>query len=568
MTPASADTPSSSPPLAWLGPRALLASPWLVVLFCWPATLLAWYYISLMADASMWRDRHLLHYLVVLLGLDSVICVATIARLTRHARAALRTSGQVDPALAHRAWVEALNLPMHTAAMILALIGVTVLPALIVLALRGEWNLLGVGLTGAAMAGACELTVLFPVVQASTVPFLRRLKVSHPELRLSDAGVRAPPLRAYFGFGILTLTAVSVVLVATLIRSHDAALPGAPHVHAAPVLPELAAIALVVACLGCMALGISLQLALSVLGPLRRLAAVMRLFAREGGDVRAGLLQLGEVGALCESFDDMAESLVRSRAVVAEREALLRHTQRFEVMASVTAGFAHEVANPLSCVASNLDVTADELAQAVEAPGVVAESHRNRLASCLEGLADAGRAAEQMTFLLRDMRAFGRRDTGARASCDLAALLDGAVRIASGDIRRRGTLTRDYHPCPTVRGSTHQLSQVLLNLLLNAVKALAVGGSGKVHVEVRPVGGNVVVSVTDNGHGIPAAVQPRIFEALFSAWPSEPGTGLGLHVCREIVAAHGGSISFESSEGVGTTFRVSLPGEKVLPPSP
>lgn len=568
MMQANADPPASSPPpLAWLAPGALLASPWLVVLFCWPATLLAWYYISLVADASMWRDRYLLHYLTVLLGIDSVLCVVAIARLTKHARAVLRSPDGVDVAVARQAWVEALNLPLRTAVLILTLIGITVLPALVILAVRGEWNLLGIGLTGAAMAGACELTVLFPVVQASTVPLLRQLKVAHPELRLTDPGVRAPPLRAYFGFGLLSLTAVSVVLVATLIAGHDGLPAGAPHVHPASAVPGAAGIALVVACLSCMALGMALQLGLSVLGPLRRLAAVMRLFAREGGDVRAGLLQLGEVGALCEGFDDMAESLVRSRSAVAEREALLRHTQRFEVMASVTAGFAHEVANPLSCVASNLDVTADELTQAIDAPGVVAEPHRGRLASCLEGLADAVRAAEQMTYLLRDMRAFGRRDSGAKTSCDLAALLDGAIRIASADIRRRGTITRSYQPCPTVRGSTHQLSQVLLNVLLNATKALPPGGAGKLHVEVRPVGNDVVVSVTDNGHGIAPAHQPRVFEALFSAWPNEPGTGLGLHVSQEIVAAHGGTITFESAEGTGTTFRIALPAEKPAAPS-
>ncbi len=560
MTQAGAAPTPSPPPLAWLGARALLWSPWLVVLFCWPATLLAWYFISLVADASMWRDTYLLRYLVALLGLDSVICIVTITRLTRHARVVLRASSPVELDVARRAWVEALNLPANTAAMIGALIAITVLPGLVLLAVSREWNLIGVGLVGAAMAGACELTVLFPVVQASSVPLLRRLKAAHPTLRLHDAGVRAPPLRAYFVFGLVSLTAVSVALVTTLILTHDHAAVGHVHAHAPAAMPNGVAIALVVACLGCMAAGMGLQLALAVLGPMRSLADVMRRFA-SGGEARAGLLQLGEVGVLGEGFDDMAESLVRSRAAVAEREALLRHTQRFEVMAGVTAGFAHEVANPLSCVASNLDVTADELASAVEAPGVIAEPHRGRLASCLEGLADAARASEQMTFLLRDMRAFGRRDTGAMASCDMAGLLDGALRIASGDIRRRGTVTRDYRPCPTVRGSTHQLSQVLLNLLLNATKALPAGGAGKVHVEVRPVGSDVVVSVSDNGHGIPAGLRPRVFDALFSGWPSEPGTGLGLHVSKEIVTAHGGSITFESAEGTGTTFRVTLPAE-------
>ncbi|MBI1947231.1 MAG: HAMP domain-containing histidine kinase [Deltaproteobacteria bacterium] len=560
---ARAPSSSPSPDLAFgrIGPRALLASPWLVVVFCWPATLLAWYYISLVATASSWRDVFLLRYLIALLALDTTICFITIRRLTRHARAALRGDGAIDLPLARRAWVEALNLPLHTAALIVTLIGITILPAIVFLAARGEWNLIGVGLTGAAMAGACELTVLFPLVQGSTLPLLRRLKAAHPELRLGDAGVRAPPLRAYFAFGLASLTTVSVVLVATLIRRH-ATVGEIAHVHPVPAIPPGVAIALVIACLGCMAAGMGLQLAMSVLGPMRRLAEVMRRFSDQGTSARAGLLQLGEIGVLCEGFDDMATSLERSHGAVEEREALLRHSQRFEVMASVTAGFAHEVANPLSCVSTNLEASAGEVEQLLEMPSVLNPSQRQALKSCSEALADASHAATQMTYLLRDMRSFSRRDPGAWVSCDVAALMDGALRIASGDIRRRGSATRDYQPCPAVRGSTHQLSQVFLNLLLNAAKALPPSGGGKVHVEVRQLGAEVVVSVADTGHGIPAANRPRIFEALFTSWPSEQGTGLGLHVSREIVTAHGGAITFETAEGQGTTFRVTLPAEQ------
>ena len=139
-----------------------------------------------------------------------------------------------------------------------------------------------------------------------------------------------------------------------------------PHLHPPPAVPEAIAITLVVACLGCMAAGMGLQLAMSVLGPMRRLAEVMRRFSDQGTSVRAGLLQLGEIGILCEGFDDMATSLERSHAAVEEREALLRHSQRFEVMASVTAGFAHEVANPLTCVATNIMVSATEVANLLE----------------------------------------------------------------------------------------------------------------------------------------------------------------------------------------------------------
>ena len=396
---------------------------------------------------------------------------------------------------------------------------------------------------------------------------MRRLKAAHPELRLSDPGVKAPPLRAYFAFGLTSLTIVSIVLVATLI--HQATASAAPgwSAHPAPALPELPAIALVVVCLGCMAAGMGLQLAMSVLGPMRRLSETMRRFSDGGNGVRAGLLQLGEVGALCEGFDDMAGSLERTRAAVEEREALLRHSQRFEVMAGVTAGFAHEVANPLSCVTVNLSASTSEVERVLESAGALDAGAKQALKACTEALADATHAAEQMTYLLRDMRAFSRRDAGARTGCDLAALVDGAIRIASGDIRRRGVVTRDYQPCPPVLGSAHQLSQVFLNLLLNAARSLPANGMGVVHVQVRRLDSSVEASVRDNGHGIPEANRARIFEALFSSWPSEQGTGLGLHVSRDIVTAHGGTITFDSKPGEGTVFRVLLPIAPATPAS-
>lgn len=566
MSTLAAPAPSTSPPSSSVSPstsvspwspRWILASPWLVVLFCWPATLLAWYYISLVTDPASWNSEFLLKYLVAMLSVDTALCVWVIRRSTRHARAVLAAEQSLPPELARHAWLEALNLPLRTAQLIVALIGITTLPGVLFFALRGEWAVVAFGLTGAAMAGACELTVLFPLVQGSSLPLVRRLKGEHPELRLRDPGITAPPLRAYFAFGIFSLTAISIVLVTTLIhlRAHPISL-GSPG-----SFPELPASLLVVACLGCMAVGIALQLTLSVLMPLRRLTATLARFSSGERGVRVGLLQLGEVGTLGEGFDDMAGALDHSRATVEAREAMLRHSQRFEVMANVTAGFAHEVANPLSTVAANLDAGAGEVEELLQ-KGTLDAKAAESLKACASALADAAQATEQMTYLLRDMRSFSRRELGDPVSCDVGALVDGAVRIAAGEVRRRGTVTRDYQPVPTVHGSPQRLSQVFLNLLLNAARALPERGGGSVTVAIRPAGTAVEVCVRDNGHGVALEHQARLFEALFTGWPSGEGTGLGLHVSREIVQAHGGSIEYRPAPGGGAEFVVRLPASQ------
>jgi len=103
--------------------------------------------------------------------------------------------------------------------------------------------------------------------------------------------------------------------------------------------------------------------------------------------------------------------------------------------------------------------------------------------------------------------------------------------------------------------------QVVFNLLLNAIDATDKGGS--ISVSASAAGGVLVLTVADDGSGIPAEVLPRLFRPYFTT--KKHGTGLGLFVLRRIVEAHGGSVGVESEVGRGTIFRVELPAEEDLP---
>ncbi len=105
------------------------------------------------------------------------------------------------------------------------------------------------------------------------------------------------------------------------------------------------------------------------------------------------------------------------------------------------------------------------------------------------------------------------------------------------------------------------MNQVFLNLLMNAVQAIASTGreTGVVRVATRAGGGEIVVEVADDGVGIPAAVLPLVFDPFFTTKPIGQGTGLGLSISHGIVAEHGGRIMVESKVGQGSTFRVHLP---------
>jgi signal transduction histidine kinase len=110
---------------------------------------------------------------------------------------------------------------------------------------------------------------------------------------------------------------------------------------------------------------------------------------------------------------------------------------------------------------------------------------------------------------------------------------------------------------PQVVCAPQQLRQVFLNLVVNAAQAVEAGGH--VLVATRPDGDHVIVSVADDGCGIPPELIDRIFDPFFTTKPVGVGTGLGLGIAHQIVSSHGGEIQVESTVGTGTVFRVRLP---------
>jgi signal transduction histidine kinase len=150
-----------------------------------------------------------------------------------------------------------------------------------------------------------------------------------------------------------------------------------------------------------------------------------------------------------------------------------------------------------------------------------------------------------------------------RQPLDLAELVAGVLRFLDRDAeRRRIALELELAPnLPVVYGDKVHLEQVLLNLLLNGMEAMADTPVPRRRLAVRTArrGGAVEVAVMDSGHGIPATTLPRLFEFLYTT--KKDGMGLGLPLARSIVEAHGGRIWAENRPEGGATFRFTLPAE-------
>lgn len=233
----------------------------------------------------------------------------------------------------------------------------------------------------------------------------------------------------------------------------------------------------------------------------------------------------------------------------AEREALIETTQRaLELRDDFLVIVSHELRSPLT----NISLQLHQLARLVDR----ADAGPRAACAARDALAEVTRLSTLITTLLDAQQAAGQIVL-ARGPVDLAELVH---HVAAG-LRRRAeiagsSLTVDI---PAVRGDWDRLrlEQVFTNLLVNAIKY----GRGQ-PIDVTGVEGDasVDIEVRDRGIGIDAADAARIFEKFERAVPAAyGGLGLGLYITRELVEAHGGTISFDSQPGTGTTFRVRLP---------
>jgi PAS domain S-box-containing protein len=242
---------------------------------------------------------------------------------------------------------------------------------------------------------------------------------------------------------------------------------------------------------------------------------------------------------------------------------------RMAAVGTLAAGVAHEINNPLAYIVANIDFTRRELANhsAVRARAggpapPQAATLADNLDEILEALDEAREGAERVRHIVRDLKVFGRGNEDARGPVVLRRVLDSSINIAWSEIRHRARLVKDYGDEPLIEGNESRLGQVFLNLLLNAAQAIAEGETDRNEIRVSTRTdhlGRAVIEVRDSGLGIPPEIVARIFDPFFTTKPEGVGTGLGLWICKGILAGLGGEISVESQLGHGSTFRVTLP---------
>jgi PAS domain S-box-containing protein len=252
-------------------------------------------------------------------------------------------------------------------------------------------------------------------------------------------------------------------------------------------------------------------------------------------------------------------ALLRDLTEVVHAEQRLVQSDRLATLGMLAAGVAHEINNPAAFLLLGIELVGRR-ARAAQASGDVAA-----LAGVDDLLRDLRESTERIVSITRDLRLFATPGGGVPVLVDVGRAIDGALTLVRAQVLERADL--EVHvdaSLPPVRVEEGRLSQVVVNLVINAVQAIPKGtGREVVRVEARTEGTAVRLDVADTGEGIAPEVLERVWTPFFTTKEGQ-GTGLGLSISRGIVERAGGSIRVESPSGLregarGARFVVTLP---------
>ena len=256
-----------------------------------------------------------------------------------------------------------------------------------------------------------------------------------------------------------------------------------------------------------------------------------------------------------------AQAIVEDVSERRKLEDQLRQWQKMEAVSHLAAGIAHEINNPMAYVRTNLRMLREEWADLLEfgiaqMPNGPPLELQARADECEELIEESLEGVDRTISIVRDVKEFAHTGETRMEPIDLNEVVESSLRMATAHLPAGVRVERSYGEISPVLGSSGQLQQVFLNLVMNAIHAL--GSDGLIRVSTLEEPDAIVTAVTDTGCGIPPEVLEHLFDPFFSTKPTGEGTGLGLYISYEIVRAHGGELRVQSRPGDGSTFEVRL----------
>jgi signal transduction histidine kinase len=281
-----------------------------------------------------------------------------------------------------------------------------------------------------------------------------------------------------------------------------------------------------------------------------------------------------------QETDFQKSKVEQTLAELRSTQAQLIQSEKMASLGVVTAGIAHEIQNPLNFVNNFSEVNkelVDELQQELKAGKIDdAIAISNDIKENEEKINHHGKRADA---IVKGMLQHSRSSSGIKEPTDINALADEYLRLAYHGLRAKdnsfnATMKTDYdESIGNINIIPQDIGRVILNLINNAFYAASLPSKGEfsdsddrheptVWVSTKKVNNKVLISVRDNGPGIPQKILDKIFQPFFTTKPTGQGTGLGLSLSYDIVKAHGGELKVETKEGEGSEFSIQIPVSK------
>ena len=283
-----------------------------------------------------------------------------------------------------------------------------------------------------------------------------------------------------------------------------------------------------------------------ILGPpeARALVRDREMEIRRGPDIRIPL-SLSAAPLRDDAGQELGSViLIKDLRQIRELQEKVRRSERLASLGRLAAGVAHEIRNPLSSIRGFAQYFQKRFKGQAEEEGYAAVMIRE---------------VDRLNRVITELLDFAAPKEPRREPHSLEEIAEHALKLLAHDIGARNVaVAREYEPgLPPIPVDRDQISQVFINILLNAVQSMEEGGEMSIGLLRSASPPGIEVRIADTGAGIPADDLEKVFEPFFSR--KRKGTGLGLAIVHQIVAGHRGEIGVESAEGKGTTFRIILP---------
>jgi len=267
-------------------------------------------------------------------------------------------------------------------------------------------------------------------------------------------------------------------------------------------------------------------------------------------------LHLQQTELLNEALSIQNEEIRQSKDEIEHAQVKLIQNQNLASIGQLTSSISQDIEGPLLNLKTNIENQKNWLTQLVQDENP-SDEEKIYIQELFSALALNEMAWKRMNQLLKGLSSFSQPALAVSVPSDINECLQSVVLLTSNLWKRRIQMLEEYEDIPLFPFRTSSVSQVAMNLVVNAIQAIE--KEGRIQIRSWREENKVLFSVEDNGSGIPEENLSKIFESGFTTKEIGKGSGLGLAICADIIRQHSGSIRVKSRLGSGSTFTVSLP---------